>query len=131
MFSHGVTVVLDNIASVDYFYNNSCNWETNIDRPGKAKSVWSLSSSQKASIAELKVRLEEERDLRREEREKGAADLKEAVQRAHLEAQAELKRWSDAALRREKEQQEVLDKLQVWKCWNMESQFVKLIQMNN
>ncbi|OWM64956.1 golgin subfamily A member 6-like protein 2 isoform X2 [Punica granatum] len=71
-----------------------------------------IMKSQKASIVELKSRLEEERDLRREEREKATADLKEAVQRAHSEAQAELKRWSDAALRREKEQQEVLDKLQ-------------------
>lgn len=61
------------------------------------------------------MRLEEERELRKEEREKAAADLKEAIQKAHLEAQAELKRWSDAALRREKEQQEVLDKLQVYK----------------
>lgn len=61
------------------------------------------------------MRLEEERELRKEEREKAAADLKEAIQKAHSEAQAELKRWSDAALRREKEQQEVLDKLQVYK----------------
>ncbi|KAK4803696.1 hypothetical protein SAY86_003513 [Trapa natans] len=68
--------------------------------------------SQKASIADIKLRLEEERDQRRQEREKATVDLKEAVHKARVEAQAELKQWSDAALRREKEQQEVLDKLQ-------------------
>ncbi|KAK6920247.1 Forkhead-associated (FHA) domain [Dillenia turbinata] len=69
-------------------------------------------SSQKASIAELKAQLDEERDQRREEREKAAADLKAAIHRAQLEAQDELNRVADAALRREKEQQEVINKLQ-------------------
>lgn len=68
--------------------------------------------SQKASIAELKIQLDEERDQRREEREKAAADLKASVQRVQSEAQEELKRASDAALRREREQQEVINKLQ-------------------
>ncbi|XP_059458195.1 uncharacterized protein LOC132187779 isoform X2 [Corylus avellana] len=68
--------------------------------------------SQKASIAELKAQLFEERDQRREEREKATADLKAAVQRAQLEAQEELKRLSDASSRREREFQEVINKLQ-------------------
>lgn len=69
--------------------------------------------SQKASIAELKTRLDEERDQRREEREKAAADLKASIQRVQSEAEEELKRVSDAASSREKEQQEVISKLQV------------------
>ncbi|OMO78617.1 hypothetical protein CCACVL1_14264 [Corchorus capsularis] len=71
-----------------------------------------LMMSQKASIAELKVQLDEERDQRREEREKAAIDLKAAVQRAQLEAQEELQRLSNDALKREKEQQEVINKLE-------------------
>ncbi|XP_021279972.1 myosin-9 isoform X2 [Herrania umbratica] len=68
--------------------------------------------SQKASIAELKVQLDEERDQRREEREKAAVDLKAAVQRAQSEAQEEHQRLSDVALKREKEQQDVINKLE-------------------
>ncbi|PON35220.1 TSC-22 / Dip / Bun [Parasponia andersonii] len=71
-----------------------------------------IMNSQKASIAELKEQLDEERDQRREEREKAASDLKAALQRALSEAREELKRSSDAALRREREQQEVINKLQ-------------------
>ncbi|KAH7519561.1 hypothetical protein FEM48_Zijuj08G0050100 [Ziziphus jujuba var. spinosa] len=71
-----------------------------------------IMNSQKVSIAELKAQLDEEREQKREEREKAAADLKAAVQRAQLEAEEELKRLSDAALRREREQQEVINKLQ-------------------
>ncbi|GMI98338.1 hypothetical protein like AT2G45460 [Hibiscus trionum] len=68
--------------------------------------------SQKASIAELKVQLDEERDQRREEREKASTDLKAAVQRAQLEAQEELQRLSDVYLKRETEQKEVVNKLE-------------------
>ncbi|KAL9234394.1 hypothetical protein vseg_009273 [Gypsophila vaccaria] len=68
--------------------------------------------SQKASIAELKTQLDEERDQRKEEREKAAADLKASIQRVQSEAQEELKRASDVAVRREREQQEVINKLQ-------------------
>ncbi|XWS77176.1 hypothetical protein CRYUN_Cryun01aG0239100 [Craigia yunnanensis] len=68
--------------------------------------------SQKASVAEIKVQLDEERDQRREEREKATVDLKAAVQRAQSEAQEELQRLSDVALKREKEQQEVINKLE-------------------
>ncbi|XP_030489844.2 LOW QUALITY PROTEIN: uncharacterized protein LOC115706365 [Cannabis sativa] len=71
-----------------------------------------IMNSQKSSIAELKEQLDEEREQRREERENAATDLKSAVQRALSEAKEELKRSSDAALRREKEQQEVINKLQ-------------------
>ncbi|XP_062090537.1 uncharacterized protein LOC133796865 isoform X2 [Humulus lupulus] len=71
-----------------------------------------IMNSQKASIAELKEQLDEEREQRREERENAATDLKAAVQRALSEAQEELKRSSDTALRREREQQEVINKLQ-------------------
>lgn len=62
---------------------------------------------------ELKAQLDEEREHRREEREKATADLKAAVQRIQSEAQEELKRLSDASLRQEREQQEVINKLQV------------------
>ncbi|XP_074263204.1 uncharacterized protein LOC141586010 isoform X2 [Silene latifolia] len=68
--------------------------------------------SQKTAIAELKTQLDEERDMRKEEREKAAADLKSAVQRVAAEAQEELKRASDVSLRREREQQEVINKFQ-------------------
>ncbi|KAG2729587.1 hypothetical protein I3843_01G252700 [Carya illinoinensis] len=67
--------------------------------------------SQKASITELEAQLFEEQDQRREEREKAAADLKTAVQRAQSEAQEEFKRVSDASLRRERELQEMINKL--------------------
>jgi DNA-binding transcriptional MerR regulator len=69
--------------------------------------------SQKISIAELKEQLDEERTQRKEEREKAAADLKAAVHRAQYEAQEEIKRVSDAALRRESELQEAINKLKV------------------
>ncbi|XP_071932533.1 uncharacterized protein [Coffea arabica] len=69
-------------------------------------------SSQKASISELKASLDEERDQRREEREKAVEDLKISIQRIQAEAQEEMKRLSDAAAKREKEQQEVINKLQ-------------------
>ncbi|KAK5783431.1 putative serine/threonine-protein kinase fhkC [Gossypium arboreum] len=68
--------------------------------------------SQKASIAELKVQLDEEWDQRREEREKATADLKAAVQRAQFEAQEELQRLSDVYLKRETEKKEVINKLE-------------------
>lgn len=68
--------------------------------------------SQKASVAELKTQLDEERDQRREEREKAAADLKASIQRVQSEAEEEIKRVSDVASRREREQQEVISKLQ-------------------
>ncbi|VFQ94633.1 unnamed protein product [Cuscuta campestris] len=69
-------------------------------------------NSQKASILELKALLDEEREQRKEEREKAASDLKASIQRAQAEAREELNRYSDAALRREKEQQEMINKLQ-------------------
>lgn len=68
--------------------------------------------SQKASVAELKAQLDEERDQRREERDKASADLKAAIQKAQKEAEEELKRSSDVALKREREQQEVINKLE-------------------
>ncbi|KAK8570463.1 hypothetical protein V6N13_003141 [Hibiscus sabdariffa] len=68
--------------------------------------------SQKAFIAELKVQLEEERDQRCEEREKAAVDLKAAVQRMQSEAQEEMQRHSDVALKREKELEESINKLE-------------------
>ncbi|KAL6569408.1 hypothetical protein OROMI_013922 [Orobanche minor] len=69
-------------------------------------------NSQKASISELKAVLDEERDQRREEREKASLDMKLALQRVRAEAMEEIKRVSDGALRREKEQQEMIYKLQ-------------------
>ncbi|KAI4356821.1 hypothetical protein L6164_000808 [Bauhinia variegata] len=69
-------------------------------------------SSQTANITELKEQLDEERSLRKEEQEKAASDLKAAVHRVQSEAQEEFKRLSDTALRREKELQESINKLQ-------------------
>lgn len=71
-----------------------------------------IMKSQKVTIAELKTQLDEERDQRREEREKAVADLKASTQRIQSEAEEELKRVSDAASRREREQQDVISKLQ-------------------
>ncbi|XP_076910436.1 uncharacterized protein LOC143568085 isoform X1 [Bidens hawaiensis] len=68
--------------------------------------------SQSASIAELKALLDEEREQRKEDREKAIANLTATVQRVKSEAQEELKLLSDAALRRENEQQEIINKLQ-------------------
>lgn len=65
------------------------------------------------AIDELKTQLDEERNLRRVDRENAEADLKAAVQKSQLETQEKLKRLSDAASRRELEQQEVINKLQV------------------
>ncbi|KAM7261003.1 hypothetical protein ACFE04_026478 [Oxalis oulophora] len=67
--------------------------------------------SQKADIGELKTQIDEERDQRRTEREKAAADLKAAIQKAQCEAQEELKRVSDSGSRRERELQEEINKL--------------------
>jgi len=69
--------------------------------------------SQKVNIAELKEQLDDERTQRKEEREKASADLKGAVHRAQSEAVEEIKRLSDAGLRRERELQEAINKLQV------------------
>ncbi|XP_057807426.1 uncharacterized protein LOC131022064 isoform X2 [Salvia miltiorrhiza] len=69
-------------------------------------------TSQKASISELKALLDEERDQRREEREKASADMRMAIQRIQAEATEELKRVSETAMRREKEQEEIINKLQ-------------------
>ncbi|KAK8968516.1 hypothetical protein KSP40_PGU004419 [Platanthera guangdongensis] len=69
-------------------------------------------NSQKASISELEAQLDEERNQRREEWEKAEMDLKSAIQRAHLEAQEEIKRQADVYLRQHREQQEFITKLQ-------------------
>lgn len=69
--------------------------------------------SQKATISEIEARLDEERSQRREERQKAAADLNSALKRAQLEAQEEIKRQSEIHLRQHKEQQEVINKLEV------------------
>ncbi|KAK4418753.1 hypothetical protein Salat_2288100 [Sesamum alatum] len=69
-------------------------------------------NSQKASISELKGQLDEEREQRREEREKASVDMKMAIQRVQAEATEEIKRVSECALKREKEQQEMINKLQ-------------------
>lgn len=68
--------------------------------------------SQKASISELETQLDEERNQRREERQKAAADFKSALQKAQLEAQEEIKRQAENYLRQHREQQEVINKLQ-------------------
>ncbi|KAG1362350.1 myosin-11-like [Cocos nucifera] len=68
--------------------------------------------SQKAAISELESQLDEERNLRREEREKAAADLKFALQKAYSQAQEEIKQQADVYIKQHKEQQEVICKLQ-------------------
>ncbi|XP_074328780.1 uncharacterized protein LOC141666597 isoform X2 [Apium graveolens] len=68
--------------------------------------------SQKASISKLEVLLNEERALRREDQEKADLNLKTSIQKVQAESQEEMKRLSAAALRREKEQQELIHKLQ-------------------
>ena len=69
--------------------------------------------SQKVNIVELKEQLDDEQTQRKEEREKAAADLKAVIHRAQSEAEEEIRRLSDAALRRERELQEAINKLQV------------------
>ncbi|KAI3693299.1 hypothetical protein L6452_33133 [Arctium lappa] len=69
-------------------------------------------TSQNASISELKMLLDEEREQRKDDREKAVANLTASIQRVKAEAQEELKRLSDASLRRENEQQEIINKLQ-------------------
>ncbi|KAL6847636.1 hypothetical protein ACP4OV_022662 [Aristida adscensionis] len=68
--------------------------------------------SQKAVICELEGQLSEERNLRREERDKAAQDLKSALQKMQAEAQDEIKRQAESYLRQQREQKEVISKLQ-------------------
>ncbi|PWZ53307.1 hypothetical protein Zm00014a_026305 [Zea mays] len=69
-------------------------------------------SSQKAIIRELEEQLSEERNLRREERDKAAHDLKSAVHKVQAEAQEEIKKQAESYLRQQREQKEVINKLQ-------------------
>ncbi|TVU48532.1 hypothetical protein EJB05_08171, partial [Eragrostis curvula] len=69
-------------------------------------------SSQKAVIGELEVQLSEERNLRIEERDKAAEDLKSALHKMQAEAQEEIKRQAESYLRQQREQKEVISKLQ-------------------
>ncbi|KAJ1298992.1 hypothetical protein BS78_01G496900 [Paspalum vaginatum] len=69
-------------------------------------------SSQKAIICELEGQLSEERNLRREERDKAAHDLKSALHKVQIETQEEIKRQAESYLRQQKEQKEVISKLQ-------------------
>lgn len=69
-------------------------------------------SSQKAIICELEGQLSEERNLRREERDKAAHDLKSALHKVQAEAQEEIKKQAESYLRQQREQKEVISKLQ-------------------
>ncbi|KAG0466814.1 hypothetical protein HPP92_018394 [Vanilla planifolia] len=69
-------------------------------------------NSQKVTISELEVHLDEERNQRRVDREKAEAGLKFALQKAHLEAQEEIKRQADLYSRQQREQQEFIAKIQ-------------------
>ncbi|PKU65440.1 hypothetical protein MA16_Dca013585 [Dendrobium catenatum] len=69
-------------------------------------------NSQNVTISELDAQLDEERNQRRGEREKAEMDLKSAIQKAHVEAQEEIKRQADVYLRQNREQQELITKLQ-------------------
>ncbi|XP_072064805.1 uncharacterized protein [Arachis hypogaea] len=73
--------------------------------------AYAIISSQKVNIAELKEQLDD-KQTQRKEREKATTDLKAAVFRAQSEAQEELRRHTDAALRRERELHETINKLQ-------------------
>ncbi|XP_037426526.1 myosin-14-like isoform X1 [Triticum dicoccoides] len=68
--------------------------------------------SQKANICELEEQLSEERNLRIEERDKAAEDLKSALHKVQAEAQDEMKRQTEAYLKQQKEQKEFIIKLQ-------------------
>ncbi|CAL4937410.1 unnamed protein product [Urochloa decumbens] len=68
--------------------------------------------SQKAILCELEGQLSEERNLRREERDKAAQDMKSALHRAQAEAQEEIKRQAESYLRQQREHKEVISKLQ-------------------
>lgn len=82
--------------------------------------------SQKASISELETQLDEQRNQRREEREKAAADLKSALQKAQSEAQEEIKRQAENYLMQHREQQEVINKLQVCEYVNVVFAYYKV-----
>ncbi|XP_039827986.1 uncharacterized protein LOC120689685 isoform X2 [Panicum virgatum] len=69
-------------------------------------------SSQKTIICELEGQLSEERNLRREERDKAAQDLKSALHKVQAEAQEETKRQAQSYLRQQNEQKDVINKLQ-------------------
>jgi hypothetical protein len=69
--------------------------------------------SQKATISELEKQLEEERRMRREERDKATEDLRSTLEKAHAEAKEESKRQAIIYQRQHEEQQEVITKLQV------------------
>ncbi|RCV46764.1 hypothetical protein SETIT_9G557400v2 [Setaria italica] len=69
-------------------------------------------SSQKAIICELEGQLSEERNLRREERDKAVQDMKSALHKVQAEAQEEIKRQAESYLRQQREQKEVIGKLQ-------------------
>ncbi|KAG6403255.1 hypothetical protein SASPL_135472 [Salvia splendens] len=82
-------------------------------------------------IARFKVLLDEEHEQRREEREKALADMKMAIQRMQVEAMEEVKRVSETSMRREKEQEEIINKLQETekeKCTMVETLRFKLWQ---
>ncbi|CAN6308202.1 unnamed protein product [Urochloa humidicola] len=69
--------------------------------------------SQKGIISELEGQLSEERNLRREERDKAAQDMKSALHKVQTEAQEEIKRQAESYLRQQqREQKEVIIKLQ-------------------
>uniref|UniRef100_A0A804RBV0 SMAD/FHA domain-containing family protein n=1 Tax=Zea mays TaxID=4577 RepID=A0A804RBV0_MAIZE len=69
-------------------------------------------SSQKGMICELEGQLNEERNLRREERDKAAHDMKSALHKVQAEAQEEIKKQAESYLRQQREQKEVISKLQ-------------------
>jgi FKBP-type peptidyl-prolyl cis-trans isomerase len=78
--------------------------------------------------------LDEERNQRREERETAIAELKAAIHRCQIEAQEELKRFSDAAMRHEREQQEVINKMkesEKEKSMQVETLMSKLVCYSN
>lgn len=68
--------------------------------------------SQKANICELEEQLSEERNLRMEERDKAAEDLKSALHKVQAEAQDKMERQTEAYLKQQKEQKEFILKLQ-------------------
>ncbi|KQK23873.1 myosin-9 isoform X2 [Brachypodium distachyon] len=68
--------------------------------------------SQKANICELEEQLSEERNLRIEERDKAAEDLKSALHKVQSEAQEEIKRQTEIYLKQQREQKEFITKLQ-------------------
>ncbi|XP_051183507.1 uncharacterized protein [Lolium perenne] len=69
-------------------------------------------NSQKTNICELEEQLSDERNMRIEERDKAAEDLKSAVHKVQAEAEDKMKKQTEVYLKQQREQKEFITKLQ-------------------